>query len=237
MAEKSAEVEEKALNYDDTKQEDWIKTQEFRTQLSALFATIEDNWYEKAWGELSGEEALLNIKASFDSFISEHEKLLIGDSLKAEDCEGEDCDKEDCNKSLKGTEEMVTKNTEENTVTPEEEVEASSAEVQEEVAEETKEEIPEEEVTIEEPVEAQEVAQVEEPKEQDAPAESEEVQEVQVQERTFNDLLEEVSGIKVDSLTEDELEKVYEAFSDVTEQIEAMVREELKSEIASSTAA
>ena len=146
-------------------------------------------------------------------------------------------DEEEEYKSLKGKEEMVTKETEETKVTPEEEVEAKPEARSEEVAEETKEEIPEEEVTKEEPAKAPEVAKEEEPKEleQEAPTKSEEVPEVV--ERTFSDLLEEVQGLKVDGLTGDEIEQVYEAFSDVTEQIEAMVQEELKADVESSPAA
>ena len=49
--------------------------------------------------------------------------------------------------------------------------------------------------------------------------------------RTLEDLLKEVSELKPDALNEDEVEKVYEALSNVTELIEAMVVEQLKEEL------
>lgn len=219
IATKNVEAEKKGLTYEETANESWSKSQDFHKALDILKYTIEDNWYaEKYWDDVSPEEALLNVKSTFSSFVTEFERLVMED----EDCTTKGTDEV----NLKGNE-MVKKDTDSTNVedTKEEKVEEVIA------TEETKDEIIPEDTTkqettetvkVEEPTKVEETTEVKE----ETPAEIPEVPK-----RTLAELMAEVSEIKVDELEETDLGVVYESATGVVELIEAMVRDQIKEEL------
>ena len=220
LATKEVQAEEKGLTYEDTKNEDWIKSMDFQKYMSTLFATIEDNWYGEKWGDVSPEEALLNIKGTFDGFLKDYETVQDIDSTKLKGDETSD-------KNLKGNE-MVKKEVEDTPATEvvtEEETPVVATEATEEIPTETKDEI----VPEETPIPVVNVA----PKEEAQPKE-ETPAEVPVPERTLADLSEEASKLDVSAMSDDEVESIYESFRTVTDEIERLVEEQIKEQLSES---
>lgn len=228
----------KGLTYDETKKEDWVKSQDFRKYMSVLLETIEDNWYENKWDEITPEEALQNIKMTFDSFLEDLNPLLNGEEP---DAEGNDVVEAlnhdgsfafaDNAKSING-EDMHTKNTTEETpdpVTTEPEV-TETPEVPE---------TPQEEAAA---APAEPVAQSEEVKEpEEKPEEVKEPEAVvETPEVDAIDTLvasNAIMGANLSEMSLEDLEKVYNsigALSDsIADYVKTNVQEELEAQEAS----
>lgn len=231
-------IETKAISYEDTKNEGYHKWDQFQVYLSALSTTIEDNWFAHRWEEQTPQEVISNLQEAFKEFLEDQGKLM-GIEVPSEAIEeplGSPQDTEEMHPAATmeslvsnindsaSTEDLLISTKGLDTMQEKGKVTTKDTEVVEPVlTEETKVETTPEEIQVPATpaplaVDAPEVTQV--------PAE---IPKVEV--RTLNDLLSDVSKIKVDELEEAELETVYEALASVTELIESMVVNQIKAEM------
>jgi len=213
----------KGLTYEETRDEGWHKSEQFRVFMSLLVNTLEDNFYANRWDELSAQQLTENIESAFTAFMADQSTLLNGvatpkvdvDELNAAlAADGSFAFAEDL-KSING-DNMHTKDT-----TPEPVVQTETTEPS------TTEEVTPP-VATEEPqaVTTEPVVAVEDIKEPEVQIET------TAPKRTADDFVVETAllGANIDKLEVDDLAKYYDAMSNLLAVIEDHVKTQVHEE-------
>ena len=202
----AAAVEVKALTFDETMNSSWMRSREFDLYLTALRETIEDNWYENLWFEQSPEDTLANVKEAFDKFIAKQEEMLSDNTQSTNPSDGDAV-----MSSQKGIDLNVKTVADEET-TLQEGSPAPEAKEQTPTAPEAVEEVTatEGDVVVE-PVVVEPEPQPDNKPEPQEPADA------------LGDLIEKISAVKVEELSDEDLERFYESISTTADSVQAVV--------------